>query len=132
MKKIITALGLTAALLLPTTALAAEQYWTNPTEYSHALPSGFYHPIGDANKSERLPKGHTYKVSFDAAVAGSENVLLVYAQNRNYLDEFIPLTEGYQHYEFSLYAKTNTKVVFEDLQKLGDIYIKNIKVERVE
>jgi hypothetical protein len=131
MKKTITALGLTTLLLLPTTTMASEQLWTNPTEY-HSLPSGLVYPIGDANKSERLSKGHTYKVSFDASVAGSENVLLVYAQNRNYLNEFIQLTGEYQHYEFTLYAKTNTHIVFEDLEKFGDINIKNIKVELVD
>jgi hypothetical protein len=55
MKKTITALGLTTLLLLPTTTMASEQLWTNPTEY-HSLPSGLVYPIGDANKSEDYQK----------------------------------------------------------------------------
>lgn len=129
-KKVLASAVLAGALFTSVHADASETYWTNPTEYA-CLPSGLYHPIGDANKSERLPKGHTYKVSFDASTYG-ENVLLVYAQNKSYLNEFIELPYGhYNHYEFTFYAKTNTKVVFEDLQKMGDIFVKNIKVERV-
>jgi hypothetical protein len=84
-----------------------------------------------SNKSDRLTKGHTYKVSFDAETYG-ENGLLLYTQNKNYLNQFISLTGDWVHYEYSFYAKTNTRVVFEDLQSMGDINIKNISVELVK
>lgn len=132
MKKLFITLVASALIVVaPLTISAQELLWTNPTSY-HSLPSGLVHPIGDANKSERLVRGHAYKVSFDAAVAGSENVLLLYTQNRSYLNEFIQLGESTKHYEFTFYAKTNTKVVFEDLQHFGDINIENISIVLVK
>jgi hypothetical protein len=127
MKKLITTLGISTLLLTaPVTSLAAETLWDNPTEYN-SLPSN----ITDANKTEKLLKGHTYQISFDAETYG-ENVLLVYAQNKSYLNGFIPLTQEWQHFEFTITPKTNTHVVFEDLQYLGDINLKNINIVEVK
>jgi hypothetical protein len=120
--KVLASAILATTLLAPTAASAATPLWDNPTEY-YSLPNGTH----DSNKSERLSKGHTYHVSFDAQTYG-ENVLLVYAQNRNYLDEFIPLTGEWQHFEYTIAPKTDTHVVFEDLQSLGDINIRNIQI----
>jgi hypothetical protein len=127
MKKLITTLGLSALLLtVPVTSFAAETLWDNPTEYN-SLPS----TVTDANKTEKLLKGHTYRISFDAETYG-ENVLLVYAQNKNYLNEFLPLTQEWKHFEYTIKPKTDTHVVFEDLQHLGDINLKNINVTEVK
>jgi hypothetical protein len=127
MKKLLTSVILTTGLLVPTIALASDNnLWSNPTEY-YSMPNG----TEQLNKSERLVKGHTYKVSFDAETYG-ENVLLLYTQNKSYLNQFLPLTGDWAHYEYTFYAKTNTRVVFEDLQSMGDINIKNIRVELVK
>jgi hypothetical protein len=117
---------LATSLISPLPVLASSILWNNPTEY-YSLPNG----TTDSNKTERLDKGNTYKISFDASTYG-ENVLLVYAQNKNYLNEFIPLSQEWQHFEFTIIPKTNTHVVFEDLQQLGDINIKNIRVELIK
>jgi hypothetical protein len=127
MKKLIATLGISALLLTaPVTSLAAETLWNNPTEYN-SLPS----TVTDANKTEKLLKGHTYQISFDAETYG-ENVLLVYAQNKNYLNEFLPLTQEWQNFEYTIKPKTDTHIVFEDLQHLGDINLKNINVTEVK
>jgi hypothetical protein len=117
---------LATSLISPLPVLASSTLWNNPTEY-YSLPNG----TTDSNKTERLDKGNTYKISFDASTYG-ENVLLVYAQNKNYLNEFIPLSQEWQHFEFTIIPKTNTHVVFEDLQQMGDINIKNIRVELIK
>jgi hypothetical protein len=129
MKKLITTLGISTLLLTaPVTSLAVTEtpLWDNPTEYN-SLPS----TVTDANKTEKLLKGHTYQINFDAETYG-ENVLLVYAQNKSYLNEFITLTQEWQHFEFTITPKTNTHVVFEDLQHLGDINLKNITIVEVK
>jgi hypothetical protein len=84
MKKLLTSVILTTGLLVPTIALASDNnLWSNPTEY-YSMPNG----TEQSNKSDRLTKGHTYKVSFDAETYG-ENVLLLYTQNKNYLNRSI-------------------------------------------
>lgn len=131
MKKLITTIGATTLLLTtPITSLAAEttSLWNNPTEY-YSLPSGL-NGLTDANKTERLDKDHTYKIRFDAETYG-ENALLVYAQNKKYLNEVLPLIQEWQHYDFTITPKTNTHVVFEDSQQMGDINIKNISVTEI-
>lgn len=125
MKKVIAA-GILLSSLMSSSAFASENLWSNPTSY-YSLPNG----TTGSNKTERLEKNHTYQISFDAETYG-ENILLVYAQNKKYLNEFLPLTQEWQHYSYTITPKTNTHVVFEDLQSLGDINIKNINVELVE
>jgi hypothetical protein len=127
MKKFITTIGAATLLLTtPVTSLASSVLWDNPTEY-YSMPNG----TTESNKSERLDKGHTYQISFDAETYG-ENVLLLYTQNKSYLNEFIPLTQEWQHFEYTITPKANTHVVFEDLQSLGDINIRNISIVKVK
>lgn len=128
-KKVVTAVVIAASLLAPVSASASEPtkpLWDNPTEY-------FSMPIGthDANKSEKLLKGHTYRVDFEAETYG-ENTLLIYTQNRKYLNKSIKLADYMVPYTFLFTPATDTHLVFEDAQGMGDINIWRVSVEEIK
>jgi hypothetical protein len=127
MKKLITTLGISALLLVsPLTTLAAENpLWDNPTE-NYSLPIG----AEQANKSERLVKGHTYRLDFEAS-SSTQNTLLLYTQNRSYLDKSIKVDNWARTYTFIFTPKTNTKFVFEDAQGLGNIKLNNVRIQEI-
>lgn len=132
MKKLLATIGVSTLLLTaPVASFAAsttqtKPLWDNPTEY-------FSMPIGthDSNKSEKLLKGHTYRVDFEAETYG-ENTLFIYTQNKKYLNQSIKLADYMIPYTFFFTPKTDTHLVFEDAQGMGDINIWRIDVEEVK
>jgi hypothetical protein len=70
-------------------------------------------------------------VEFEAETYG-ENVLWIYTQNKKYLNESIELANYMVPYTFYVTPKTNTKLVFQDAQGMGDINIWRIDVELVK
>jgi hypothetical protein len=76
MKKLLTSVILTTGLLVPTIALASDNnLWSNPNEY-YSMPNG----TEQSNKSDRLTKGHNYKVSFDAETYGGKRLAFIYPE----------------------------------------------------